>query len=69
MRPDNPKGWSLEQRKLDCRAMQGDWCHRPPPNLSWKGFDKDFLKILSLFICWSALGSLVAARGIQLPDQ
>lgn len=46
VRPNNPKGWSLGQRRVYCRALHRDRGLVPPsptPN-SPKGFSKAFLK-------------------------
>ena len=44
VRPNRLKCQSLEQRKIQCRAIQGDRQIMPPSPNSLKGFNKAFLK-------------------------
>ena len=45
VRPNKPKGWSLEQRKVHCKSVQGDgWLRPPKTQSSLKGFGKAFFK-------------------------
>lgn len=45
-RPNEQKHWSLEQRKIYFRAVQGEWvAHAPKSPNSWKGFSKPLLKV------------------------
>lgn len=44
MRPDKPKTWSLEQRKVYCRSEQGDWQLVLKSPYSPVAFGEGFLK-------------------------
>ena len=51
-RPNKRKHWSLEQRKVNCRAMQRDSGSCPKNILSsWKGFGKALLKARLECVC------------------